>query len=490
MGRPFTVFGKVIRATAAILLILHSFASCGEKGGNENGGGDKPAPSTDVATLNLERSIAITDAAVKAYMDQASGMKMARYYNPFTQAKQTETGSVWMYTSAIEAVNAALKAMVALKEDGKSELHDKHFSRYCSLLEKLVDGLEYYQGTYTLTSFTQTRSWSVYGVNRASRGSARVEDKENVYDDQMWLVRELIESYRITGVQQYLEIAEYLTEYVLDGWDCTVKNGVERGGIPWGPGYYSKHSCSNGPIVSPLVWLSEIYSGKGVKTTYRHIDLADGRTRVSEEMDKSEYYLMFARKVYHWQRQYLRNSKGLYEDNLNTPDIGGTIQYETVNGVRYRKPANLRSVNGPAYTYNTGAMLSGAADLYRVTGEEEYKSDMAAMTDASFKEFPTASQSKQGYWQWPMDGFNTWFNGVLMRAYVDAAAYVTNAKEPVDSFQKNLDCGYANFLQEGLLPKSLLAGWSLDRSKCNSEGMFQFTYAAEYATLSGYLSNN
>ena len=49
------------------------------------------------------------------------------------------------------------------------------------------------------------------------------------------LVRELLESYHITGEQRYLEKAEYLMEYVLDGWDCTLdEQGNPLGGITWG----------------------------------------------------------------------------------------------------------------------------------------------------------------------------------------------------------------------------------------------------------------
>ena len=99
-------------------------------------------------------------------------------------------------------------------------------------------------------------------MNRGSdKEVAEVEGIMNVYDDQEWLVRELVHSYRITGNSKYLEQAEYLAAYVLDGWDCNPDaNGGEVGGITWGPGYVTKHACSNGPMITPLVWLYEIYA--------------------------------------------------------------------------------------------------------------------------------------------------------------------------------------------------------------------------------------
>ena len=376
----------------------------------------------------------------------------------------------------------------SLQEKGLKSVNNNNFDRFVSFMNWAMD---YYSGTFSLTSFTQTRNWTVYGVNRGkSKGSASVGGRDNVYDDQQWLVRELIEAYHLTGKAEYLRKAEYLTEYVLDGWDCTVKGGKERGGIPWGPGYYSKHSCSNGPMVSPLVWLSEAYKGKGDQATWRYIDLSDGHTRKAEQMPKSDYYLMFARKVYAFQKDNLMMKDGsrVYADNLNGPSIGGDIQYETVDGERYRRPADLNDFNGPAISYNSGTMLSGAADLYRVTGDNTYLEDLQALDVDSFRAFAKLGQQKAGYYSYAIDGFNNWFNGVLLRGYVDAFPFDGAASAPIDSFQKNLDYAWDNYLNENMLPPSLLVGWNTDRSRNNVEGMFVFAFAAEYAVMSRYLN--
>ena len=203
-----------------------------------------------------------------------------------------------MYTSAIEAVNGILKALETQKKLGDTELYDRYNSKYCQLLEKLFSGLQYYKGTFRLVSYTQTKDWSVYAVNRAGApGTADVSGVLNVYDDQQWLVRELIESYRLTGKEEYLNEAEYLAQYVLDGWDCSLNaSGKEYGGITWGPGYVSKHSCSNGPFVSPLVWLSDIYKDSDETITYGYIE--KDRSRAVKTVKKSEYYLEFAKKVH------------------------------------------------------------------------------------------------------------------------------------------------------------------------------------------------
>src|SRR5690554_1246034 len=238
------------------------------------------AANSALSEQNLIRAMELADNTFAAHFT-GEGMAMARYYNPFTGSRSKETGSVWMYTSAIEAVNAILHGLHVQKEHGNTAIFEENFDRYATLLKGLYDNADFYLGSFKLVSYTQTKVWSVYGVHRSNfKGTAKVKGIENVYDDQMWFIRELLESYKVTNDEEYLRKAEYLTDYVLDGWDTTRdESGEERGGIPWGPGYVSKHSCSNGPMVSPLVWLHEIYKHHDDVITHRYIDATDGKTR-------------------------------------------------------------------------------------------------------------------------------------------------------------------------------------------------------------------
>jgi len=447
---------------------------------------EKPQEEVTLSEQNLLRAMEITDSAVSAHFT-GSNMTLARYYNPYTETRSEETGSIWMYTSAIEAVNAVLHGLEAQKNHGNGALYDEHFNRYSELLYKLYDNADYYLGTFELISYTQTREWSVYGVHRgASKGSAKVEGIENVYDDQMWLIRELLEAWKLTGNNAYFEKAEYLTEYVLDGWDCTYdENGEEVGGIPWGPGYVTKHACSNGPMVSPLVWLHEFYKDKDDEVTHRYIDATDRKSRKTIQVKKGEYYLDFARKIYDWQQKYLLRSDGVYDDMMGgcTP---GSPQTETVNGTVYRKGTTCADRVGPAITYNSGTMLSGAADLFRATGDNLYLQDATELSDASFQYFARLGETIPGYYTYDISGFRNWFNGVLMRGYVDVYPSYKGVADYIDSFQRNLDYGYDNFIYEGFLPTNLLVGWSYDTNNNKTEAMFSFAFAAEYAVLARY----
>lgn len=476
-----TIFRNIITTCSLILLMIITACS-------DDATGDAPEPPAEVSVSeqNLLRAMELTDNAVASHFT-GDGMAMARYYNPYTGVRSDEKGSIWMYTSAIEAVNAILHGLEAQKDHGNAALYSEHFNRYSELLYKLYDNADYYLGTFQLVSYTQTREWSVYGVNRGgSKGSAKVEGIENVYDDQMWLIRELLEAYKLTGNNVYLEKAEYLTEYVLDGWDCTRDaNGNELGGIPWGPGYTTKHSCSNGPMVSPLIWLHELYKDKGDEVTYRYIDATDRQTRKTTQVKKSDYYLDFAKKIYAWQKKQLLRADGVYDDMMGgcTP---GSPQTETVNGTTYRRGTTCKDRVGPAITYNSGTMLSGGADLYRVTGDNTYLEDTRKLSDATFQYFAKLGQTKEGYYTYDISGFRNWFNGVLMRGYVDVYPQYGTVGDYIKSFQQNLDHGYDNFFYKGFLPTNLLVGWSRDNGNNKTEAMFNFAFAAEYAVLSRY----
>lgn len=478
---------RYITTLAGILCLT---ASCSSDDEPDSPASSRPATEEAHAHQCLSRSIEIIDNAVENYFE-GEGMKMARYYNPYTRTRSDETGSVWMYTSSIEAVNAAMKAMQTLKANGQDDIYNANFDRYKSLLARLYDNIEYYRGDFTLTSYTGTQQWSVYAVNRSNgKGAANVQREGNVYDDQMWLIRELLESYEITHESSYLEQAEYLSAYVLDGWDCTLDaDGNENGGITWGPSYVTKHSCSNGPMVSPAVWLHDIYKGKPDEITYGYIKPDNSRDKRTEK--KADYYLTMAKKIYQWQKDNLYDpSTGVYSDMMGGDDTNGQVVYEFVNYVRYRRHTNLRDRVGEYYTYNTGTMVSGAADLYRATGDNTYMEDLRSLSDDSFSYFAAPDPKRPDCYTFNILGFRNWFNGVLMRGYAQALPYHDAVKSYLRAYRNNLDYAYDNYLYNHMLPSNLLVGWNPDRGKNQTEAMFTFAFAAEYAVLATQNLNN
>lgn len=436
------------------------------------------------ALTNIERAMAVADAAWQTSMKGSdTNLYMADTYDT---VKGTSGGSsdVWPYTAAIEAHNSILEALLAAK-DIDPELFEENFEKYRKQLDLLIDNLEYYRGTYNLSSYATTNKESKpYAVPRAGqRGRANVTGILNVYDDQMWIARELIRAYRITDNNDYLDLATYLTDYVLDGWDCwRDDNGNEYGGITWGPGYNSKHACSNGPIIQPLVWLSDIYAGQDNIIRFASRD-EENKVRV-QDLDRSEHYLNFAKKVYDYQKVKLMNNLGIYWDMMGA--VTGDIKVSK----GYRQHVDTGGPVGNFYSYNTGTMISGGAELFRVTGDQVYADDLSLSCKSSQNQFSKYVRARSTY-EFNSDatareGFNTWFNDVLMRSYVDAYPYATNTspKTLLGYFQKNLDYAFENHNRNNLLPIHLLDGWG---DETVTKAFHQFAFVSEYALLARWM---
>ena len=452
--------------------------------------------SSEQALTDVRRAIEMVDATMlHGFTGGTTTLRMYDTYNTQTQ-QGSGTADVWPYTAAMEAHCSVLEALDMLKDEAPELYQDNH-DRFVTRLKQLFDCLDFYRGTYTLNSYAQIKSWSIYGVHRSNtRGSAAVTGIENVYDDQMWLCRELVRAYRLTGDDAYLTKAEYLANYCIDGWDCCLdQNGQEYGGITWGPGYNSKHSCSNGPLIQPLVWLYEIYKTDDEQQNLRYFYILPDGTRTNEMRRHSDVYLDFAKKIYAWQKKKLYNSStGVYWDMLGAP---GEIKYVGEGRNKYRDHVDTGNPTGTAYTYNTGTMLAGAAELYRITAEQNYFDDLNTVCQKSFTYF--AKGTRIGgvvFRSWPSDpkaeeGFNTWFDDVLMRAYVDAYPYNTTvynglpyAQNALESFQQNLDYAYEHFNRSAMLPINLLEGWDVSTGNPDvTKGFHQMAFASELAML-------
>ena len=475
---------KEILTMVSLALALSTTASCGSNNDFQTDEpttpvAPQPIETNDVNVRNLTRATALFDAAMQHYI--SGDMKMADMYNPYTD-KASGEADVWPYTAAIEACNSILEGYAALTKAGKSAQQGTA-AAYKEQLAKLYDGLEYYAGTFKLTSYTRNnQEWTVYGVHRgAMKGGAKVDGDQNVYDDQQWIIRELLRSWKATGEQKYLDKAEYLTAYVLDGWDWCLDDkqhawGNEVGGITWGPSYGTKHACSNGPFVSPLVWLAEYYQGKNDKVTYRTI--ANDGKRQDVTATKADYYLMMAKKIYEWQQYNLRASDGVYLDMVGASN---NIRYDVFDGVQYRISNPGTGAGGTKHTYNSGTMVSGGADLYALTHDSRYLDDTRKLYTATFDYFP--KKNSKGTWDYAYSDFSRWFDDVLMRGWIDATGIGVDAKEGVATFQTNLDYSWENFLRQNALPRGLTGGWSNNQAQNDVRAIIAFAYASEYGML-------
>ena len=453
-----------------------------------------------LAMRNIERAMAIADATWNkgAIVNGDKDIALCDVFDINVDDKSGPS-DVWPYTAAIEAHCSMLEALDELAkvdDDEAREFVAQHKAHYTEKLNQLIDNLEWYRGTYNLASYaTSSKSVSPYAVPRAGRrNGADVSGILNVYDDQMWIARELIRAYRLTGNRAYLDRAVYLTDYALEGWDCWHDaDGKEYGGITWGPGYNSKHACSNAPVIQPLVWLSDIYSElekndllTADEKAYRFYD-RDENNKVFVVKDnatpRSQRYLQFAGKVYDWQKANLYNpEKKVFWDMMGADN---TIK---VQG-GYRQHVDCGTGVGSFISYNTGTMISGGTELYRTTGNDALLDDIQGYLEGSIRQFGVESGRNGGSYEFNTDanalqGFNTWFNDVLIRSFVDALPYFESSKVNIDKYldyhQKNLDYAFENHNVGNLLPIHLRTGWG---SEVKTKPFHQYSFASEYAIL-------
>ncbi len=421
------------------------------------------AKFAELAVKYDERAGVIADVTKKWYvMTEKNGdISLARYFTPLSKRpSRSEVSSVWHY-GAFMSMASHLIAIADTEEERTDAV---------ALYDNLVNSLAYYKGTASVITYQGTSRVTFYGVDRSStKNNANVAGIAAVYDDQMWLVMDLMDAYEYTGNEAYMKEAVRLADICLDGWDVGVDaNGKEYGGICWGPGYQTKHTCSNAPLISPLVDISMAYAAKG-------------------DSEKAQYYLEWADKIYTWVNTHLTNSQGVFGDLL-----GSDRKQE---GNKYVTTSQSTSIDQTAYTYNSGTMLSGAAALYLATGDTKYLTQAEKLAKNCKRAFCNTRGEADNY---PLNSQTVWFNFILFQGYVDLAnAELVRAVEIgdlskfntcltyVESMQNSIDYAYDNHLKDGFLPRDFVNGWDEKNEYDKNKNIMDQASAAEtFALLS------
>lgn len=180
-------------------------------------------------------------------------------------------------------------------------------SRYAAPLRAYADALQVY--------WTEHLGIGGFDVLPAPKPADRY------YDDNVWVVLALVETFEVTGDPAYRDRAEATFRFVMSGEDEKL-----GGGIYWHEKTRAtKNTCSNAPAVVAALRLYQL----------------TGR----------EEYLRAARRLYDWTRARLQDPEdGLFWDNLK---LDGEIDR--------RK-----------YSYNTALMIRADALFHEITGEPRY----------------------------------------------------------------------------------------------------------------------
>lgn len=420
----------------------------------------------DVKTMSLyERADYLARAVDAHYAKYENGeIYVAGYYNALEGGAEAYA-NCYEYSSLITMANK----IYAVSTDEAQKTY------YKGLLDGYVAGLDNFEGSGTYNSTHGRYSWEhLYGVHRQNIKNTGDVSVDMVYDDLMWIIRDFVEIYHTTGDQSYIAKAEHLTKACLDGWDSTV-NGI--GGIVWGPTYKSKHTCSNGPLISALCNLAEYY--KDSEATVSAEDTVYGEKpasmmRVEWEnmvgMKKYDYYLYWAKQVYEFTYNYLRASDYTFADNLRHEQYTENDANAHGGSYFYFGPYT-GTAEGTKFTYNTGSVISGAAGLYRLTGDEKYLLQGRLMAEGAYHYFAKTVTVDGKEMQMYDCRASLLFNEVLMQGYLDLADAVKAGKpenandiiaeisDYVKVFKSSLNYAFDNHLLNRSLPQNYLQGW-------------------------------
>ena len=471
------------------------------------------------AMTSLDRAVSIANSTIWKYANyddwrNHGTIDPQNRFNIETGRTQYGSYNAFEYTQIIEMLLTGMKAMNSIRnQPGSDPKWNELFDHYGDILWSAFDNLEYYKGYGVWTSTTRVdHRWErVVGVpRRGDRNYAErsVGGRLTVYDDQMWLIRALLEAYMLLDGhpghetearrQWYFDYAVYLTLFTLDGYDHSWRpdESGQWGGVWWGPYYVTKHTCSNGPFISPLVWLYEIFSQSGrdvrINTLLEQHGVFSNELNAyvwpgrrpgegsltellypSENVYASAFFLDYAKRIYDFSMNYFRRPDGVFGDMRGGVNVANNSSAH--GGLRTqlagRNEGGLGYLVMIAWTYNTGSVLSGAVDLYRVTGNERYRYEAVCMANAAFDFFATPVEVTnenlptygQILYQFPQ-GRNgkADFDSVLLRSWVELVLYgiYPEAHYFVNEFGRTLNHAYDHFIRDGFLPVDHHNGWN------------------------------
>jgi predicted alpha-1,6-mannanase (GH76 family) len=148
---------------------------------------------------------------------------------------------------------------------------------------------------------------------------------DRYYDDNAWIGLALVRHHELTEEPKLLLLARRVFSFVVSGW-TDEETWASPGGIRWKEpkSNRSRNTCVNGSA-------SELAA------------------RLFEKTGESTY-LEWATRIYHWTREALSDSEGLYDDQV------------APNGSRTRT----------IWSYNQGSMIGAGVLLHKHTGEPTY----------------------------------------------------------------------------------------------------------------------
>ncbi len=301
-------------------------------------------------------------------------------------------------------------------------------STYIPKCEKVVECLRYFRREVS-------GKFDGYSYSRALLKDKAVQGV--AYDDNMWLARDLINLYELTKCSKYFDLAKEIADFIIEDafvnldpqifrdYGFSADAAASLGGFYWDDRHEALHVCSNGPAVQLLAAL------------YR--------------LTGNETYLQAAEKSYNF-LQYLVKPEGVLYDLM-------VFEKDSENNI-----TGIIHPDGPPYSYNSGSPITGAIELYRVTGEQKYL-DTAKYWAKSADAYFAKDSGMNGLKSYPSG--NIWFNLILLNGYTALAPYDPESTAVyINNMQRSIDYAYDNYRVTGdkpfggqFIPNDWVNGW-------------------------------
>ncbi len=253
-------------------------------------------------------------------------------------------------------------------------------------IQKVTDGMnEYWDASREPPGFQSTPT--------------KTGRSDRFYDDNAVAGLALLNAYRITDKQLYLDRAQRCYFFVASG-----ESPELGGGLYWNESHRGEGEANEHP--------SNI---KAANVTALSANLALKMYQVKGDAA----YLDAAKRWYAWTRDKLQDP----EDKIYWNDLA------LKDGV----------VNRTKWAYNSGAMITNACLLYSITQDAHYLQDARELAQQSYKYFTREVPGKGRFFP-PND---PWFTMILLRGYLDLYALDKNPQY-INTLIQNVDYAWEN----------------------------------------------
>ncbi|EGK00227.1 glycoside hydrolase family 76 protein [Dysgonomonas gadei] len=340
-------------------------------------GARSEARITDIGAFYDPKDIPLFLNMADTLMTSVIKLYFGGKYDAWNSSYPNVNGPYWDGIAAVWGQGSAFSGYTNIREASLNSAIEQKYTNYDDRF------------LYSINKFRNKK-----GGRAEAYGTYIGDNDERFYDDNVWIGIDMVNLYEQTGKKEYLDNAEMVWRFLLQGTD-----NIMGGGIYWKEDSQSKHTCSTAPAA---VMAARLYL-----------------------QTNDESYLKSAKELYSWCKTVLQDpSDYLYWDNarLNDPnDPNSGLQVETSK-----------------YSYNSGQPMQAAALLYKITKDPQYLTDAQNIAEASynrfFKDYYSAALGQNFK---IVESSHVWFNAILFRGFVELYK-IDNNNKYVTSYAKTM----------------------------------------------------